>query len=220
SVRSTARLSWLCLASLLVVRPRPTLFPYTTLFRSPETRLALYLLLLTFTRSGELRAARWDEFDLAAVDDRGEAASVCTIPAGRMKIRRPCLVSLAPRVVVLLGELRRLSGHGALLFPHRVRPRVPMGVSTLLAAMARVGFGDFTPHGMRALASTELNRLGFRADAIERQLAHVEANRVRAAYHRTDYLEERRVMMGAWAELVEAQRIGGGNVVASRRSAA
>src|SRR5690606_41924235 len=56
------------------------------------------------------------------------------------------LVPLAPRVVELLGELRRLTGHGALLFPHRVRPREPMGDSTLLAAMARVGFGDFTPH--------------------------------------------------------------------------
>src|SRR5690606_18747053 len=75
----------------------------------PETRLALYLLLLTVTRSGELRAARWDEFDLAAVVVRGEAASVWTIPAARMKNRRPHLVPLAPRVVELLGELRRLT---------------------------------------------------------------------------------------------------------------
>lgn len=185
----------------------------------PETRIALHLLLLTFVRSGELRGARWIEFDLAAKDDHGQAAPTWSIPAERMKNRRPHVVPLAPKVVELLGQLRELSGHGEFLFPHRVRPRTPMGDSTLLAGLQRMGFGDVTAHGFRALASTELNGLGFRPDAIERQLAHVEANKIRSAYHRTTYLDERRTMMIAWADMIEGQCDGAGKVVPFRRAA-
>jgi integrase len=65
-----------------------------------------------------------------------------------------------------------------------------------------------TGHGFRALASTALNEMGYRPDVIERQLAHTEKNAVRAAYHRSQYLEERTDMMQAWADFLDAQRDG------------
>lgn len=71
--------------------------------------------------------------------------------------------------------------------------------------------GRFTPHGLRATASTLLNELGFRPDVIERQLAHTERNRIRAAYNQAEYLDERRRMMQTWADYLDALVVG--NVV-------
>ena len=71
-----------------------------------------------------------------------------------------------------------------------------------------------TGHGFRAVASTTLNELGYRPDVIERQLAHAEKNAVRAAYHRSQYLEERKAMMQQWADHLDAIRTGSGNVIA------
>jgi len=79
----------------------------------------------------------------------------------------------------------------------------PMGLSTPNVLFARMGYGGrFTPHGVRATASTWLNNRSVRADVIERQLAHVERNRVRAAYNRADYMSERIAMMQIWADFV------------------
>jgi len=78
-----------------------------------------------------------------------------------------------------------------------------MSENTLSYAMGRMGYqGTATPHGFRALAATTLNEEGFDPDVIERQLAHVERNKVRAAYHRAEYLDERRKMMQWWADFV------------------
>jgi integrase len=74
-----------------------------------------------------------------------------------------------------------------------------------------------TAHGFRAIASTTLNELGYRPDVIERQLAHAEKNAVRAAYHRSQYLDERRTMMQQWADYLDSQRGGGEKVVAFKR---
>jgi integrase len=63
--------------------------------------------------------------------------------------------------------------------------------------------GRATIHGFRAMASTALNERGFRADVIERQLAHQEQNAIRAAYNRAEYLTERRIMMKYWADLLD-----------------
>lgn len=174
---------------------------------NPETRIALHLILLTFVRSGELRGARWQEFEPGFLDATEDQMPLWTIPAERMKSRREHLVPLAPQVVALFRELHALTGRGEFVLPHRTRAAEGMGDSALREAMHRLGFGSYTVHGFRALASTELNGLGFRPDVVERQLAHVEANRVRAAYHRTDYLGDRRTMMRKWTDLVsEAER--------------
>jgi hypothetical protein len=81
-----------------------------------------------------------------------------------------------------------------------------MSENTVSAALRRMGYGsnDMTGHGFRAMASTLLNELGWKADAIERQLAHAERNRVRASYNHAQLLPERRKMMQAWAHYLKA----------------
>lgn len=177
---------------------------------TPEVKQALKLLMLTFVRPGELRGARWEEFDLEA--------KVWRIPGERMKMKAPHLVPLSRQALALLEELRPLTGRFALLFPGVNDRERPISENTLNDAIRkRLGF-QATSHGFRATASTILNEDGFRPDAIERQLAHAERNKVRAAYHRTEYLEERTKMMQAWADYLDALKVE--NVVPFKAKAA
>ena len=163
----------------------------------PITKLALRLIVLTFVRTGELRGARWEEFDV----DQGE----WRIPAERMKMRSPHIVPLSPQALAVIEELRPLTGQFDLLFPSQRDQEKPISENTLLYALYRLGYHKrATVHGFRALASTILNETGFRPDVIERQLAHVERNKVRAAYHRSEYLEERQKMMDWWGACIES----------------
>lgn len=163
----------------------------------PITKLALRLIVLTFVRTGELRGARWEEFD---VDQRE-----WRIPAERMKMRSPHIVPLSPQALAIVEELRLLTGHSDLLFPSQRDQGKPISENTLLYALYRLGYHKrATVHGFRALASTILNETGLRPDVIERQLAHVERNKVRAAYHRSEYLEERQKMMNWWGSCIES----------------
>lgn len=169
----------------------------------PETRLAVTLLLLTFVRPGELRAAEWSELDRETGEWR--------IPAARMKRRVEHIVPLSRQALAALEELESLTGHSRYLFPGG-RARVPyISENTINKAIAMLGYkGRVVGHGFRATASTILNETGrFPVDAIERQLAHAERNRIRAAYHRAEYLKERREMMQWWGDLLEALRAGG-----------
>jgi integrase len=162
---------------------------------STATKLCILLMLLTFVRKNEIVQAHWDEFDL----DNG----VWVIPAERMKMRDPHVVPLSRQSLSALEELRPLSLGSAYLFPGLSSIMKPMGLSTPNVVFERMGYGGrFTPHGIRATASTWLNTQGVRADVIERQLAHVERNRVRAAYNRADYMNERREVMQMWADFV------------------
>jgi integrase len=167
----------------------------------PRTRIALRLMLLTFTRTTELRASRWVEFEnLDGIEP------LWRIPAERMKRKLEHLVPLSAQAFSLLRELRALPGSGSspFLFPSRSREGF-MSNNTMLYALYRLGYhGRATIHGFRALASTALNEMGFRPDVIERQLAHEEQNAVRAAYNRAEYLIERREMMNRWASYLEA----------------
>ena len=170
----------------------------------PATRLAFRLLILTMTRPGEIRFARWDEFDLERAEWR--------IPAERMKMRTEHLVPLSRQALAVLEDLKPLTGHVALLFPSQTTSQKPISENTLCYAMGRMGYkGIATPHGFRALASTVMNEEGFDPDVIERQLAHAERNKVRAAYHRAEYLDDRRKLLQWWADYLEAQ--AGGNVL-------
>lgn len=161
-------------------------------------QLALHLIVLTMVRTAELRGAQWDEFDLER--------KVWLIPEGRMKMRAPHLVPLSRQAVAILDELRPITGGCDLVFPGRSDRRKPISENTLLYALYRMGYHQrATTHGFRALASTILNESGlWRPDAIERQLAHKEQNAVRAAYHRSEYLEERARMMQWWADFIDA----------------
>src|SRR5207253_2858155 len=165
------------------------------------TVIALRLMLLSFARTAELRAAKWDEFDLSRAQWR--------IPAERMKMREAHIVPLSRQAVELLTELHTYTGGRGSLFPNYRNPKTCMTATTLNRALERMGFNGkdsigFSAHGFRATASTILNEMGYRSDVIERQLAHVERNKVRASYNRAEYLEERRNMMQQWADLTEA----------------
>jgi integrase len=88
-----------------------------------------------------------------------------------------------------------------------------MSNNTMLFAMYRMGFhGRATVHGFRAVASTLLNEMGFHPDWIERQLAHDERNKVRAAYNHAQYLPERRKMMQQWADYLDKLKAGAGAI--------
>jgi integrase len=164
------------------------------------TVIALRLMLLTFVRTKELRAALWSEMDL----DRAE----WRIGANRMKMRKPHIVPLSRQAVALVRELQTYTGGCAFLFPNYRNPETCMTATTLNRALERMGFNGkngigFSAHGFRATASTILNETGFRPDVIERQLAHAERNKVRASYNQGQYLEERRDMMQQWADLTD-----------------
>ena len=169
----------------------------------PETRAALELLALTFVRPGELRAAEWAEFDLDA--------GVWAIPGEKMKMKRPHRVPLAPPAVTILRRLLTITGQGKYLFPSVRSVSRCMSENTINAALRRMGFAkdEMTGHGFRAVASTLLNESGkWNADAIEAQLAHVENDAVRRAYHRADYWTERVSMMNFWADCLDELRDG------------
>jgi integrase len=164
-----------------------------------ETRQAIRLLLLTAVRPGELRAARWSEFDLGR--------ALWSIPAERMKMRRPHIVPLPQQAVAILRDLHEQTGHRELLFPSRDDPRHPMSENTINLAIARMGYkGRQTGHGFRHLISTALNERGYNRDWIERQLAHGDDNEIRAVYNKAEYLDQRREMMQGWADYLDALR--------------
>jgi integrase len=171
---------------------------------TPEVRAALKLMALTFVRPGELRNAFWSEFDLEA--------RLWIIPAGRMKMRRSHRIPLARQTIEILKELRSTTGHRALLFPGVRSVDRAMSENTINAALRRLGYSkdDMTGHGFRATASSLLNECGkWNADAIEAQLAHVESNKIRKAYARAEYWDERILMMDWWADKCDELRRGG-----------
>jgi integrase len=105
-------------------------------------------------------------------------------------------------------ELKNFSGEGKYLFPSIRTLTRPISDAAPLAALRRLGYRqeEMCLHGFRAMASTNLNELGFRPDVIESQLAHKEPDAVRLAYNRAQYMEERRIMMQAWADWLDEQR--------------
>jgi len=154
-----------------------------------QTRLALRFLVLTFVRPGELRGARWEEMDLDANEWR--------IPGERMKMKTVHIVPLSKQAIALLEEIKPITGQYELVFPGERSRHKPISENTLLFAMYRLGYKDqATPHGFRATASSILNEQNFNRDAIERQLSHLERNKVRGAYtHHAEYLKERKKIM-------------------------
>lgn len=166
----------------------------------PVTAMALRLAPLVFVRPGELRAAEWSEFDLANTEWR--------IPANRMKMGEQHIVPLARQAVAIPRELAPLARRGRYVFPSLLTRDRPMSNNTINTALRRLGYAgnEQTGHGFRSMASTLLNEQGFSPDVIELQLAHSERNKVRAAYNKAQRLPERRKMMQAWADYLDALR--------------
>ena len=166
----------------------------------PQNRIALILNMLTFLRSTELRGGQWNEIDFDA--------AMWTVPAQRMKHEKtapkpPHAVPLADWTLELLAELKEITGNTPFLFPSRTKTDGFISDATISRIIERMGYkGRVTPHGFRSLASSVLNEQGFNPDAIERQLAHIENNKIRAAYNRADYLTERKEFMQWYSDFL------------------
>ncbi|EOC0143753.1 tyrosine-type recombinase/integrase [Cronobacter sakazakii] len=155
----------------------------------PQTRYCLLLLPFVFLRQGELRGGRWSEMSF---DEK-----LWTIPAGRMKMKRPHSVPLTTTTQRIFRKLQGVTGDNELMFPGVKNPLAPLSATTVNRAIEYLGFPSkqITSHDFRATASTTLYEAGFRREIIEKQLAHAEMNRVVAAYNHAEYMQERREMM-------------------------
>lgn len=172
-------------------------------------KAAIRLLMLTAVRPGELRLAQWSEFDL---DN-----AVWTVPAERMKMRRPHSVPLTSQVLELLAQVKEINPEGYLFV---VQGSKPISGITINQTIRLAGYGGkHTGHGFRHLLSTELNERGYNSDWIEAQLAHAGGDKIRATYNKAQYLEQRRTMMQDWADSIDALAAGA-NVVAFKRKEA
>jgi integrase len=158
----------------------------------PQTKIALQMLVLTFVRTAELRGMKWSEINFETAEWH--------IPAERMKMREKHIVPLSKQVIELMKHVRTLHNNQNFVFPSRINPHKSTSENTLIYAIYRMGYhSKTTAHGFRATASTILNEKNFRADVIEKQLAHGERNKVRASYNHAQYLPERKEMMQWWA---------------------
>jgi integrase len=181
----------------------------------PTTTAALKLMALLFPRPGELRWAEWQEFDL----DK----AVWIIPASRTKMRREHRVPLPRQAIAILKGLQAYTGHCALVFPGLGSLKRPISENTLNGALRRMGYAqdEMTSHGFRAAASTLLNEAGlFSADAIERALAHQDADAVRRAYARGAHWQERVALAQWWADNLDTLRDGAKVIPFAKESAA
>lgn len=166
-------------------------------FKPVIRRSALQLATYTLLRPGEICQIEWSEVDFHL--------ATIKLAANKMKMKRPHLVPLPVQALEVLRELMKVTGEYRWLFPSRWNKANHMGGQVLNGALRKIGYsGDImTAHGFRAMGATALSEQGWPSEAIERQLAHVDRNQVRAAYQRSDLLEERRKMMQAWADWLD-----------------
>ena len=164
------------------------------------TGYALQLIVHTFVRPGELRSAEWKDIDM----DK----AIWRIPAEKMKMKEEHIVPLSTQVLSLLEQIKEITGRFNLVFPGSHDSKKPMSENTLTYAIRkRLGY-DATAHGFRTTASTTLNEQGYRVDVIERQLAHGDRNKIRAAYNRSQYLAERTEMMQWYSDYLAGLKAG------------
>jgi integrase len=171
----------------------------------PMTLGGLQLLMLTFVRTTELIAADWSEINWKE--------KVWTIPAERMKgkrgSRKEHLVPLSDQTLKILDELQKITGPDGLIFKSIRTKTGYISNNTLNMALKRMGFDNrMCGHGFRTLALTNIQeQLKIDLRIVDRQLAHIEKNKVTAAYNRAEYWDERVAMMQRWADLLDAQSL-------------
>ena len=169
----------------------------------PETVMCLRLIALTACRPGEAADAEWSEFDFEA--------RLWRRPAEKMKAGREHVSPLSDQAVALLEQLRVITGERRYLFPHRDKPDTFATTARLSYLMRDLAIAKgASPHCWRTTFSTWANENGFRPDAIERQLAHTETNKVRATYNKALLVDERRKIMQAWSDylaVAEAENV-------------
>ena len=167
------------------------------------TVCALKLSALTFVRPGELRHAEWTEFDFDS--------ATWNIPGSKMKMKEDHTVPLSTQAVAVLRDLHSLTGQGRYVCPSERGGLRPMSENTINAALRRMGFttDEMTAHGFRAMARTLLDeKLSYRVDFIEHQLAHAVKDANGRAYNRTAHLDGRREMMQGWADYLDTLAAG------------
>ncbi len=163
---------------------------------SRVTQYATRLLMLTGTRTIELRAAEWCEFDL----NKG----IWQIPADRMKMRRPHVVPLSSQAKQLLEEIHQITGRGRYVFPGRNDAGKTMSEASINQVIKRIGYGGkATGHGFRHTMSTILHEQGYNTAWIETQLAHADKNSIRGTYNHAQYLDGRREMLQWYADYLD-----------------
>ncbi|WP_342632142.1 phage integrase central domain-containing protein [Marinobacter alkaliphilus] len=161
-----------------------------------NTRVGLWMLLLTASRPGMVRHAEWPEIDL---DE-----ALWTIPGTKMKKDLDIVISLPTQLVRWLELLSDVTGHCRWLFPGSRDPRRPISHTSFNMALNLMGYkGKLVGHGARHTASTLLRDHGWRKDFVERQLAHVEGG-VSGVYNKAEYLRQRRQMMQWYADYLHA----------------
>lgn len=170
---------------------------------TPTLRLAIKFLLLTMVRKGEFLNATWDEVDFDS--------ATWTIPKERMKASRPHVVYLSNQALDILVGFKACFSASKYLHPGRYDSSVPLSNATLnrvidvaVKKANENGFEleSFTVHDLRRTASSLLNEFGFNRDWIEKCLAH-EENSVRSIYNKAEYLHQRKVMLQAWADVID-----------------
>ncbi len=167
------------------------------------TRCLIEWQLHTMVRPSEAAGSRWEEIDL---DNR-----VWSIPANRMKSKKPHIVPLTEQAISLLELIKPISSKSEFIFPSDRNPRKHTNSQTANTAIKRMGFDkQLVAHGLRSIASTVLNEEGFDPDIIEAALAHTGKNEVRNAYNRTDYLNRRKPVMAWWSEYID--KASNGNI--------
>lgn len=160
---------------------------------------------LLFVRPGELRRMEWSEVDIEKAE--------WIIPAEKMKMGVTHIVPLARQAVEVLRDIQPLTGRGKYVFPGERDHDRPMSDNAIRSALRRMGWAndEMTPHGFRAMASTILDNMGYKQEWLERQLAHEEPNKIKAAYKREAwrmYLPERVAMMQSWADYLDGLAAG------------
>jgi integrase len=161
------------------------------------TYLATKLLMLTFVRTSELIGAKWSEVDFKE--------KVWEIPAERMKMKRAHIVPLSRQAIAILKQLETIKKPSGYVFPSPQGWQKHISYNTVLFAIYDMGYkGRMTGHGFRALAMTTIKeKLGYRHEVIDRQLAHAHTSKITAAYDRAEFLKERAKMMQEWADLID-----------------
>jgi len=166
------------------------------------TKLALQFTLLTACRPGEGRGAHWSEINIEK--------KIWDIPASRMKKRRPHMVPLSKQALAVLERAGRLWGTEGLVFPSVRGQNKAMSDNAMSKALRDMGYrGKATPHGFRASFSTMANeKSGFPSEVIEKALAHEEKNKIKRAYNRAEYLEQRRQLLKWWGNRLQVLEFG------------
>lgn len=166
------------------------------------TKCALQLAPLVFVRPGELRHAEWTEIDFGKKEWR--------IPDHKMKMREQHIVPLSRQAVAIFEDIQPLTGNGKFVFPSIRSTNRPLSENTVNAALRRMGYSkdEMTGHGFRSMASTLLHERGWPHEAIERQLAHAERNKVSASYNFAEHLPKRREMMQWWSDHLDELAAG------------